>query len=121
MIVGLVGLCLALIGLYAIVSYQVSRRTREIGIRMAIGAMRTQVLGMVLKQAAVMGITGVAIGMAISFAGGQGLTIALGAPKFDPLLFGLVPIALLATTLLAALVPARRASTIDPQQALRQD
>ena len=120
-IVGLVGLCLALIGLYAIVSYQVSRRTKEIGIRMAIGAMRSQVLGMVLKHAAVMGITGVAIGTAISFAGGRGLTIALGAPQFDPLLFGLVPIALIATTLLAALVPARRASTIDPQQALRQD
>ncbi len=120
-IVGLVGLCLALIGLYAIVSYQVSRRVREIGIRMAVGAERTQVLGMILKQAAVMGIIGVAVGMAISFAGGRGLTFALNAPRFDPLLFSAVPVVLLVTTLLAALVPARRAATIDPQQALRQD
>jgi ABC-type antimicrobial peptide transport system permease subunit len=120
-IVGFVGLSLALIGLYAIVSYQVSRRVREIGIRMALGAERTQVLGMILRQAGVMGIVGVAIGTAISFAGGRGLTVALSAPRFDPLLFSAVPVLLLATTVLAAFVPARRASTIDPQQALRQD
>ena len=73
------GLTMALIGLYAIVAYQVSRRTREIGIRMAIGAMHGQVLRMVLRQAGVMGVTGVAIGTAISFAAGQGLTSALGS------------------------------------------
>ena len=97
-IVGLVGLCLALVGLYAIVSYQVSRRVREIGIRMAIGAVRAQVLGMILKHAAAMGMIGVAVGMAISFAGGRGLTAALNAPRFDPLLFGAVPFVLFATT-----------------------
>ncbi len=120
-IVGLVGLCLALVGLYAIVSFQVSRRVREIGIRMALGAVRAQVLGMILRQAAVMGAIGTGIGIAISFAGGRGLTMALNAPAFDPLLFSAVPLILFATTLLAALAPARRASTIDPQDALRQD
>ena len=120
-IVGLVGLCLALVGLYAIVSYQVSRRVREIGIRMALGAVRAQVLGMILRQAAVTGAIGVAVGTAISFAGGRGLTAALNAPRFDPLLFIAVPLILLATTLLAAFAPARRASAIDPQDALRQD
>jgi ABC-type antimicrobial peptide transport system permease subunit len=120
-IVGLVGLCLALVGLYAIVSYQVSRRVREIGIRMALGAVRAQVLGMILRQAAVTGAIGVAVGTAISFAGGRGLTAALNAPQFDPLLFAAVPLILFATTLLAAFAPARRASAIDPQEALRQD
>ena len=69
------------------------------------------------RQAAVMG----AIGIAISFAGSRGLTIALNAPGFDPLLLSAVPVVLFATTLLAALAPARRASAIDPQDALRQD
>ena len=119
--VGLVGLTMALIGLYAIVAYQVSRRTREIGIRMAIGAVHGQVLRMIVGRAAVMGVTGVAIGTIICFVAGRGLTSALGTPPFDPLLFAAVPIALLGTTLLASLVPARRAATIDPQAALRQD
>ena len=119
--VGLVGLTMALIGLYAIVAYQVSRRTREIGIRMALGAVHGQVLRMIVRQAGVMGVTGVAIGTIISFAAGQGLTSALGTPGFDPALFAAVPIALLATTLAASLIPARRAASIDPQAALRQD
>jgi predicted permease len=120
-VVGLVGLSMSLIGLYAVVAYQVSRRTREIGIRMALGAMQTQVLGMIVRHAAVMGLSGVAIGTAISFAAGRALTVALEAPRFDPLLFAAVPVALLVTTLIAAALPARRAASIDPQRALRQD
>jgi len=119
--VGLVGLTMALIGLYALVAYQVSRRTREIGIRMAIGAVRGQVLRSIVGRAAVMGLTGVAIGSVVSLVAGRGLTSALGTPPFDAVLFAAVPIVLLATTVLASLVPARRAATIDPQQALRQD
>ena len=88
---------------------------------MAIGAMRAQVLAMILKRAAVLALIGVASEAVLSFAGGRGLTFAIGAPRFDPLLFSLVPIALFATPLLAALVPARRASSIDPQEALRHD
>jgi predicted permease len=119
--VGLVGLTMALIGLYAIVSYQVTRRTREIGIRMAIGAMQGQVLRMVLRQAATMGIAGVAIGTAISVAGGRGLAALAEAPLFDPLLMAAVPLVLLAAMFAASLIPARRAASIDPQKALRQD
>src|SRR5207237_1594829 len=62
------GFVLAFAGLYAVVAYQVTRRTREIGIRMALGAERPQVMRMILKQAAGMGITGVTIGLALSFA-----------------------------------------------------
>ncbi|HEV8395043.1 MAG TPA: ABC transporter permease [Vicinamibacterales bacterium] len=119
--VGLVGMCMALLGLYAMVAYQVSRRTREIGIRMALGAAQSTVLRMILGRAAAIGSAGVAVGAAITFAGGRGLTLALGAPGLDPVLFALVAIALLGTTVLAAALPARRAASIDPQQALRQD
>jgi ABC-type antimicrobial peptide transport system permease subunit len=76
---------------------------------------------MILRQAAVMGAIGVVAGTAISFAGGRGLTLALNAPRFDPWLFSAVPLILFATTLLAAFGPALRASTIDPQDALRHD
>jgi putative ABC transport system permease protein len=120
-VIGLLGLGLSLVGLYAVVAYQVARRTREIGIRMAIGADRSQVMKMILRQAAVMGLTGVGIGLLLSFAGGRALTVGLGAPAFDPILFTLVPLALLLTTLLAAAIPARRAAHVDPMQALRQD
>jgi predicted permease len=119
-ILGLVGLGLALVGLYAVVAYQVARRTREIGIRMALGADRRQVVIAVLKQAAVMGLTGIGIGLLLS-PGGRALTTALGSPGFDPVLFSAVPIGLLLTTLLAAAIPARRAARVDPMVALRQE
>jgi len=79
------------------------------------------VLRLIVGRAAVMGVTGVAIGTIVSLVAGRGLTSALGTPPFDALLFAAAPIVLLATTVLASLVPARRAATIDPQQALRQD
>jgi putative ABC transport system permease protein len=119
--VGLIGLALALVGLYAVVAYQVNRRTREIGIRMAIGADRRHVMRMVLKQAAAMALTGVVLGAALSLAGGRALSTGLGIPAFDPLFFTLVPLVLIVTTMLAAAIPARRATRIDPMLALRQD
>jgi predicted permease len=120
--IGLLGLGLALVGLYAVVAYQVARRTREIGIRMALGANRPQVLKMILKQAASMGFTGVGIGLVLSFAGSRVLSASVMAtPGFEPVLFTLVPLGLLLTTVLAAAIPARRASRVDPMVALRQD
>jgi ABC-type antimicrobial peptide transport system permease subunit len=76
---------------------------------------------MILRQAAVMGVSGIVIGLVLSFAGGLALSAALGVPSFDPVLFGLVPLLLLVTTLLAAAIPARRAARVDPMIALRQD
>jgi predicted permease len=120
--IGLLGLGLALVGLYAVVAYQVARRTREIGIRMALGADRPQVVKMILKQAAAMGFTGVGIGLVLSFAGSRVLSASVMAtPGFDPVLFTLVPLCLLLTTVMAAGIPARRATRIDPMLALRQD
>ena len=114
------GLILAFIGLYALVSYQVARRTREIGIRMALGAARAQVTRMVLREAAVMSIGGVGIGIALSLAAGRSLTMGRPFP-FSLTLNVLVPLALMLTTLIAAAIPARRASQVDPLIALRQD
>jgi predicted permease len=117
-ILGLVGLGLALVGLYAVVAYQVARRTREIGIRMALGADRRQVIAAILKQAAVMGLTGIGIGLALGPAS-RTLTAVFGS--FDPVLFALVTAGLLLTTLAAAAIPALRAARVDPMVALRQD
>jgi len=118
----LLGVALALIGLYAVVAYQVARKTREIGIRMAIGAGRPQVMRMVLKDAAMMGATGIVIGLALSVGADKALSSsALGVPLLDPVLLAIVPVALMLTTLLAAAIPARRAGRIDPMVALRED
>ena len=119
--IGLLGLALALVGLYAVVAYQVEGRSREIGIRMAVGAERTQVVSMILKQAAVMSGIGTVIGVVLSLAATRALRAGPLLSALDPLLFSLVPLGLLVTTLLAAAIPARRAARIDPIQALRQD
>jgi predicted permease len=120
--IGLLGLGLALVGLYAVVAYQVARRTREIGIRMALGADRPQVMKLILKQAGMMGLTGVGIGLVLSFVGSRALSASVMAtPGLDPVLFTLVPVGLLLTTLVAAAIPARRATHVDPMRALRQD
>jgi predicted permease len=120
--IGLLGLGLALVGLYAVVAYQVARRTREIGIRMALGADRPQVMQLILKQASAMGLTGVIAGLGLSLIASRALSASVMAtPSFDPVLVTLVPLGLLVTTLLAAAIPARRASRVDPIIALRQD
>jgi ABC-type antimicrobial peptide transport system permease subunit len=119
---GLVGLALAMVGLYGLVAYTVSRRTREIGIRMAIGAQPGSVLGMVMRHGTLLVTIGAAVGLS--------LTIALVGllrgvfPSNERVGLGaymvVVPV-LLAVTLLAALLPALRAARIDPLTALRQD
>jgi len=118
---GFIGLGLALVGLYAVVSYQVARRTREIGIRMALGAERMHILKMILRHAGTMGVIGALIGLVLSIVISRGIAQSLGVSPFNPVVFGFLAAGLIMTTLLAAAVPARRASQIDPQQALRQD
>lgn len=118
---GLVGLGLALVGLYAVISYQVARKTREIGIRIAIGASQSQVIRMVLNQAARISMIGVGLGLLITLGISRALTLGLGLPSFDFILLALVALSLLVTSLLAAAAPARKASQINPLVALRQD
>jgi ABC-type antimicrobial peptide transport system permease subunit len=117
---GVIGFGLALIGLYAVVAYQVATRTREIGIRVALGADQPRILKLVLREAVVMSILGVAAGLTLILAVGHGLTMGHPVP-FSLGLHVLVPLALLLTTLIAASIPARRASRVDPLVALRQD
>jgi predicted permease len=122
MIFGFVALFLASVGLYAVMSFSVSRRTREVGIRMALGAQARNVVGMIFGQ----GLWQLGIGMAV------GLTLALGISQLlkivlfqvqprDPVIFGGVAAVLIVVGLIACLVPARRATLVDPLVALRSD
>jgi len=119
---GLLGLTLALIGLYGLIAYSVSRRTKEIGIRMAIGANKTEVMRMILRQGFILAGAGILVGGAISVVVAQMLTIGLaGLGTPNPITYVVVPIALLLITLTACYIPARRASQIDPIRALRYE
>ena len=119
---GLVGLLLAAIGIYGVTSYAVSRRTREIGIRMALGADRRSVLGLVLRQGFVLAAIGVAIGIAIAAAGSRLLeSLLFGVRGIDPVTFGGACMLFALVTLAATYVPARRAARVDPMAALRSE
>jgi predicted permease len=117
---GLLGLTLALIGLYALVAYSVARRTREIGIRMAIGAARWDVLKMVLREGLLLSIVGIAVGGVACVAVARVLTAALaGVGTPSPATYIVVPAALVGLTMAASYLPARRAARVDPLVALR--
>ncbi len=120
--IGLMGLLLAVIGLYGVVSYGVSRRTREIGIRMAIGARPFDVLRMVLGQGMIFTAIGVVVGGAIAVsASGLLKDFVLGARITEPGTLIGIPLLLAVVMLAACWIPARRASGVDPTRALRQE
>ena len=115
-------LILASIGLYGVTSYTVERRTREIGIRIAVGANRANVASMVLKGAFRQVAIGLVIGIPLALLGGKLIASQLfGVKGNDPVALGLAVVLLAACALAAVLVPARRAAAVDPMQALRTE
>jgi predicted permease len=119
---GLISLVLGGAGLYGVMSYTVARQTKEIGVRMALGAQRGNILRMVLREAGTLVIAGMVIGIAASLAGAQLLrSLLFGIAPRDPLPLIAMCGVLLLTGLFAAWWPARRAASIDPMQALRSE
>ncbi|MGH9695200.1 MAG: FtsX-like permease family protein, partial [Bryobacteraceae bacterium] len=119
---GLLALILAAVGIYGVIAYSVARRTGEIGIRMALGAQRGQVLRMILLESLLLTIAGVAIGI-VAAAGLTRYVAAMlyGLKPYDPITIAGVVLVMLAVALFAAWWPARRASHLDPMAALRHE
>jgi predicted permease len=119
---GALALLLATIGLYGVVSYSVSRRTREVGIRMAVGATRTQVLRVVLAQGLRLAVVGAGLGAIGAAVAGRLLeSLLYGISAVDPLALGAAAMVLLIVALVANLIPARAAANVDPLRALRSE
>jgi len=119
-IVGILALVLAIAGLSGLIAYSVSRRTREIGIRMALGAERRDVLKLVIGEGMLLTLIGIAIGLAAAI----GLTrflndLLYGVTAIDPLTFGVIALLMMGVALMACWIPARRATKVDPLVALR--
>lgn len=117
-----VALLLAAIGIYGVLSYSVSERSHEIGLRMALGAQSGQVLRLVLKEGLRLSLIGVAIGLAASFGATPVIAGFLyGVKPHDPLTLGLVSLFLIGITIVATYIPARRATAVDPMVTLRHE
>src|SRR5213594_1298436 len=121
-IFGALALGLAVVGLYGVKAYSVARRTREIGIRMALGAQAGAVLRMIMREGFVMLISGVAIGLLLAIATAKILSgILYGVGALDPIVFTVAPLVLTIAALIATWLPARRAAALNPVEALRHE
>ncbi|MBB5206943.1 ABC transporter permease [Chiayiivirga flava] len=121
-IFAVVALVLSAIGIYGVLAYSVGQRTGELGVRMAIGAGRSQILALILRHGAWLTGIGLGLGLVGAFAGGQAMRTQLfGVGGADPVIFLLVPVLLAAIALFSCWLPARRATRIDPLVALRHE
>jgi putative ABC transport system permease protein len=121
-VLGGVALVLSIVGVYGVMAYTISQRTQEMGIRMALGARRIDVLGMILRQGTRLAVIGIAAGLLVAAAVAQSLSIFLfGVSPYDPPVFGGVTLTLLLCGLVATYLPARRATRVDPVDALRYE
>jgi macrolide transport system ATP-binding/permease protein len=119
---GIVAMVLAAVGLYGVIAYSVARRTREIGIRMALGAARSSVLALIMRQGLTVAATGLLVGCLVAFLAVRVLSGALyGISAADPVAWCSAAVLLLAVAALANVIPARRAARVEPTTALRTD
>jgi ABC-type antimicrobial peptide transport system permease subunit len=119
-LVGLFGMSLAVVGIYGVISYAVSRRTGEIGLRMAMGAESRDILRLVIGQGLKLTLIGVGVGATLALALSRLLSrLLIGVSAADPVTFLTVPLLLIAVAIFACWIPARRATKVDPMIALR--
>ena len=119
---GFLAALLAMIGLYGVISYLVASRRNEVGVRLALGASRWQVVGIIMRDAWIVLAIGIGIGLALSLIAGHWVSSLLfGLKPYDPLTFVAASVLLIGISLLASLLPARRASKLNPTVALRYE
>jgi predicted permease len=119
---GVLAILLSAVGLYSVMAYVVSQRTREVGIRMALGANRADVMKLITKQGMLLAIVGVALGFVLALALAQVISsLLIGVSGYDVSTFIVVPVLLTAVALVACYLPARRATKVDPLVALRYE
>jgi ABC-type antimicrobial peptide transport system permease subunit len=119
---GLLGLVLAAVGIYGVMAYSVAQRTREIGIRMAIGSSHGEVVGLLMRQGLILVGAGAAIGLGAALGAAQLIRgVLYGNAALDPVSFIVIPMVLVGIAVLAIWVPARRGAAVDPVRALRSE